>query len=72
MSLPGSLSVFTDWSRSAGTPNSTGMHDRPWGERPVFGTVRWMSRAGMDRKTGVGAYIKEIEYLEQTGKEPIT
>jgi deoxyribodipyrimidine photo-lyase len=49
-----------------------GLHDRPWGERPVFGTVRWMSRAGMDRKTGVKAYIEEIEYLERTGKERIT
>lgn len=49
-----------------------GLHDRPWGERPVFGTVRWMSRAGMDRKTGVKAYIQEIEYLERTGKEQIT
>lgn len=28
-----------------------------------------MSRAGMDRKTGVKAYIEEIEYLERTGKE---
>jgi deoxyribodipyrimidine photo-lyase len=46
-----------------------GLHDRPWGGRPVFGTVRWMSRAGMDRKTGVKAYIKEIDYLERTGKE---
>ena len=46
-----------------------GLHDRPWGERPVFGTVRGMSRAGMDRKTGVKAYIKEIDYLERTGKE---
>jgi deoxyribodipyrimidine photo-lyase len=46
-----------------------GLHDRPWGERPVFGTVRWMSREGMNRKTDVKAYLKEIEYLERTGKE---
>jgi deoxyribodipyrimidine photo-lyase len=49
-----------------------GLHDRPWTERPVFGMVRWMSRAGMDRKTGVKAYLKEIDYLERTGKELIT
>jgi deoxyribodipyrimidine photo-lyase len=49
-----------------------GLHDRPWGERPVFGAVRWMSRAGMDRKTDTKSYIKEIEYLERTGKELIT
>ena len=49
-----------------------GLHDRPWGERPVFGTIRWMSRAGMDRKTDVQAYLREIEYVERTGKELIT
>jgi deoxyribodipyrimidine photo-lyase len=46
-----------------------GLHDRPWAERPIFGTVRWMSRDGMERKTNVKAYIREIDYLERTGKE---
>jgi deoxyribodipyrimidine photo-lyase len=49
-----------------------GLHDRPWPERPVFGTVRSMSLAGMERKTDTGAYIQEIEHLERTGKETIT
>jgi deoxyribodipyrimidine photo-lyase len=40
-----------------------GLHDRPWPERPIFGTVRWMSRAGMERKTDVAAYIREIKEL---------
>jgi len=40
-----------------------GLHDRPWGERPVLGTIRSMSRAGMERKTDVDAYIREIEEL---------
>ena len=46
-----------------------GLHDRPWPERPVFGTIRSMVRSGMERKSNVGAYIREIEYLEFTGKE---
>ncbi len=46
-----------------------GLHDRPWPERPVFGTVRYMSSEGMQRKTDVKAYLREIEYLERTGKE---
>jgi deoxyribodipyrimidine photo-lyase len=46
-----------------------GLHDRPWGERPIFGMVRYMGRSGMDRKTDVTAYRKEIDYLERTGKE---
>ncbi len=40
-----------------------GLHDRPWPERPVYGTVRSMSRAGMERKTDVAAYIREVEAL---------
>jgi deoxyribodipyrimidine photo-lyase len=40
-----------------------GLHDRPWPERPVFGTFRWMSLEGMKRKTDVQAYIDEIEQL---------
>ncbi len=46
-----------------------GLHDRPWGERPVFGTIRYMGFDGMKRKTDVPGYIREIDYLERTGKE---
>jgi deoxyribodipyrimidine photo-lyase len=35
-----------------------GLHDRPWAERPIFGMVRYMSLAGMRRKTDVDAYIR--------------
>ena len=49
-----------------------GLHDRPWPERPVFGTIRSMARSGMERKTDVNAYLQEIRYLEQTGKELVT
>jgi deoxyribodipyrimidine photo-lyase len=37
-----------------------GLHDRPWGERSIFGMVRYMSRSGMDRKTDVKSYLGEI------------
>jgi deoxyribodipyrimidine photo-lyase len=38
-----------------------GKHDRPWGpRRPVFGTVRYMSSAGMARKFDVKAYIERV------------
>jgi len=40
-----------------------GLHDRPWGERPVFGQLRCMTFEGMKRKTDVNAYIREIETL---------
>jgi deoxyribodipyrimidine photo-lyase len=47
-----------------------GLHDRPWGERPVFGQLRYMSIEGMRRKTDTAAYISEIGDLERTGKDP--
>jgi deoxyribodipyrimidine photo-lyase len=48
-----------------------GLHDRPFAERPVFGTVRYMSLEGMRRKTKVAAYVREIEELERTGEDPL-
>jgi deoxyribodipyrimidine photo-lyase len=33
-----------------------GLHDRPWKERPIYGTVRYMSTLGMARKFDVDAY----------------
>ena len=47
-----------------------GLHDRPWPERPVFGKVRYMSLEGMRRKTGVDAYLHEIDRMERTGRDP--
>lgn len=38
-----------------------GLHDRPWPERPIFGTVRYMSYEGMRRKTDVDAYVRRME-----------
>ena len=41
-----------------------GKHDRPWGpRREVFGTVRYMSGAGMKRKFDVKAYIERVRGL---------
>ena len=46
-----------------------GLHDRPWPERPIYGTIRSMVLSGMERKSDVGAYLREIQYLERTGRE---
>jgi len=40
-----------------------GLHDRPWGRRPIFGTVRTMSAAGLERKFRMGDYLKRVEAL---------
>ncbi|MGL4332349.1 MAG: hypothetical protein ACRCZQ_04645, partial [Bacteroidales bacterium] len=33
-----------------------GLHDRPWTERPVFGTIRYMNLAGLERKYKMKEY----------------
>ncbi|MBU7015510.1 MAG: deoxyribodipyrimidine photo-lyase [Theionarchaea archaeon] len=35
-----------------------GKHDRPWKERPIFGTVRFMTAQGLRRKFDVDAYVR--------------
>ena len=38
-----------------------GLHDRPWKERSIFGTVRYMNAAGCKRKFDVNEYIENNE-----------
>jgi|WetSurMetagenome_2_1015567.scaffolds.fasta_scaffold132986_1 deoxyribodipyrimidine photo-lyase len=40
-----------------------GLHDRPWPEREVFGSVRSMTAGGLMRKTDPEAYVEKIEKL---------
>jgi deoxyribodipyrimidine photo-lyase len=47
-----------------------GLHDRAWGERPIFGKIRYMSGASTKRKTDANAYMQEIAELERTGTDP--
>jgi deoxyribodipyrimidine photo-lyase len=43
-----------------------GKHDRPWGERPIFGTVRYMNDKGLKRKFDADEYVKMME-LDKMG-----
>jgi deoxyribodipyrimidine photo-lyase len=36
-----------------------GVHDRPWGERPIFGKIRYMSYNGCKSKFDVKGYIQK-------------
>jgi deoxyribodipyrimidine photo-lyase len=38
-----------------------GKHDRPWGERPIFGNVRYMNEKGLRRKFDADEYVKMIK-----------
>jgi deoxyribodipyrimidine photo-lyase len=47
----------------AGVAWCVGKHDRAWNERPVFGKVRYMNAAGLERKFDMSRYVKRIETL---------
>jgi len=38
-----------------------GKHDRPWGERPIFGKVRYMNDKGLKRKFDADGYVKRVD-----------
>ena len=46
-----------------------GQHDRGWTERDVFGKVRYMNAAGLERKADPKAYVAKVERLEQEVEE---
>ena len=35
-----------------------GLHDRPWGERPIYGTIRCMVASGLERKCDIREYAR--------------
>jgi deoxyribodipyrimidine photo-lyase len=53
----------------AGVAWCFGKHDRPWKERKVFGTVRWMSGEGLRRKFDMDAYVARVDSLAAAGGE---
>ena len=58
--------VLPRWPRSeffAGVGWLFGLHDRPWRERPIFGTVRTMTAGGLDRKYDMDGYLARVAHL---------
>ncbi len=45
-----------------------GLHDRPWRERDVFGTVRYMSAGGLRRKAEPDAYVEKVDRLVEEAR----
>jgi deoxyribodipyrimidine photo-lyase len=45
-----------------------GKHDRPWPERPVTGTIRWMSFASTSRKFSAREYVARWRGAEGLGR----
>jgi deoxyribodipyrimidine photo-lyase len=44
-----------------------GLHDRPWGERSIFGTVRYMAASGLERKCDIQGYVEKVLRLAGPG-----
>jgi deoxyribodipyrimidine photo-lyase len=40
-----------------------GKHDRAWKERKIYGKVRYMNKAGLDRKYNMEKYLKKVDKL---------
>ncbi|MFP4055015.1 MAG: deoxyribodipyrimidine photo-lyase [Phycisphaerae bacterium] len=66
------LEMNNRWFLDGRDPNSYvgvawcfGTHDRPWQERPVHGTVRYMSAGGLERKFDIDAYLRQVEELSE-------
>jgi deoxyribodipyrimidine photo-lyase len=51
----------------AGVAWCFGKHDRAWGERKVFGKVRYMNAAGLKRKFDADRYVEKIKQTEREG-----
>ena len=52
-----------DANAFAGVAWCFGKHDRPWGERAVFGNVRYMNAKGLERKFAMAHYLDKIRAL---------
>jgi deoxyribodipyrimidine photo-lyase len=46
-----------------------GLHDRPWAERPIFGQVRYMNAAGLQRKFDMDAYERFTQSIGADGRD---
>jgi deoxyribodipyrimidine photo-lyase len=47
----------------AGVAWCFGKHDRPWGEREIFGMVRYMNAQGLERKFAMDHYLEKVRLV---------
>jgi deoxyribodipyrimidine photo-lyase len=50
----------------AGAAWCFGKHDRPWGRREIFGTVRYMNARGLERKFSMDSYVSRFSGLDHS------
>jgi deoxyribodipyrimidine photo-lyase len=59
--------LFIDGRDAVGYANVAwvfGLHDRPWGRRKIFGQIRYMNAAGLERKFDMETYERFVQSLE--------
>ncbi|NCC66288.1 MAG: DNA photolyase, partial [Spirochaetia bacterium] len=54
----------------AGVAWCFGKHDRPWVERPIFGSIRYMNDKGLERKFNMQRYIEKVEKEIEATSQP--
>jgi deoxyribodipyrimidine photo-lyase len=47
----------------AGVARCSGKHDCPWGEREIFGIVRYMNAQGLTRKFAMDQYLEKVRLV---------
>jgi len=74
--LDAMVAIMNRWSLDGRNPNSysgyfwtLGRYDRPWPERPIFGTVRAMSSKNTARKVSVERDIEVYARREGSREE---
>ena len=53
----------------AGVAWCFGKHDRPWKEREIFGSVRFMNDKGLKRKFNMEAYLEKVDRIKKRKEE---
>jgi deoxyribodipyrimidine photo-lyase len=72
--LSNMIAIMNRWSLDGRNPNSysgyfwtLGRYDRPWPERSIFGTVRYMSSTNTARKISVKGYVTKYASPDTNG-----
>ena len=55
----------------AGVAWCFGKHDRPWGEREIFGNVRYMAYSGLKRKFSMDRYVEKANNSDTSKRQTI-
>jgi len=58
-----------DVNSFAGVAWIFGLHDRAWKERDIFGKVRYMNAAGLERKCDISGYVSKVAQMKRIANQ---